>query len=175
MGRFTALVLALAGCQMYGGPPAHLRTPEPTKPPPTPVIAATLPQAETCEVDFARPVAKARRTKDAEKLSTAGDQALRRADPADTPERVALVEQSMTDYDRALAADPYYAEATLGLALAYDRVQHKGCALAMLRRLEALTNNSVLRGDAEAAIQRVADNVHWFKEYRREALQAVGK
>jgi light-regulated signal transduction histidine kinase (bacteriophytochrome) len=78
-------------------------------------------------------------------------------------------------YRRALLSDPYNAEATLKLALAYDRVLRKGCALAMLRRLETLAANPTLQPEAEPMIQLVVANPHWFKPYHGDALRAVGQ
>ena len=60
-----------------------------------------------------------------------------------------------------------------GLALAYDKVLRKGCALAMLKRLDALAANP--KFGAEPQINRVLDNESWFKPYRTDALKALGK
>jgi hypothetical protein len=84
-----------------------------------------------------------------------------------------MAAQGVEQYRQALIADPYNAEATLKLALAYDKVLRKGCALAMLKRLDALAANP--KFGAEPQINRVLDNESWFKPYRNDALKALGK
>ena len=70
--------------------------------------------------------------------------------------------------------DPYNADATLKLAVAYDKVLHKGCALAMLKRLASLSSNPKFANESNRARDAVGDNATWFKGYRKDALQAAG-
>jgi len=84
------------------------------------------------------------------------------------------LEAGVTDYAKALAKDPYDADATLGLAVAYDRAWKKGCALALLKRLDTLAANPKFAGAAQRSVDRIVDHPDWFKAYRRDALRAVG-
>jgi hypothetical protein len=61
------------------------------------------------------------------------------------------------------------------LALAYDRVYRKGCAIAMLKRLAALTVNPKYGKTANPTIDSISDNGQWFKRYRKDAMAAVGR
>ncbi|HEX4452909.1 MAG TPA: hypothetical protein VH143_18670 [Kofleriaceae bacterium] len=88
-------------------------------------------------------------------------------------EQATLLVESIEHYADALRADPYDASATLGLAIAYDHVLRKGCALAMLRRLNALSQNARISPDAKSRVAAVVDNPQWFKGYRNDALEAV--
>jgi hypothetical protein len=83
------------------------------------------------------------------------------------------VVKSIDKYVAAPRADPYSAAATLRLAVAYDQVRYKGCALAMLRRLHALGANTKLVPDQAQRIDDLVDNPQWFKDYRKEALAAA--
>ncbi len=133
---------------------------------------------DDCTTDFHRPALDpqhAARTGGA--AATAhGDQLLADADGRTVPdERAAGYVAAIAAYRTALIADPYNADLTLALALAYDRVYRKGCALQLLRRLEALAASKQLGAPARAAIARVADNTQWFRTYRRDADAALGR
>ena len=68
-----------------------------------------------------------------------GDTALSRSQKAADPATAGnAVKDAVDKYRNALTKDPYNPEATVKLAEAYDLVQRKGCALAMLRRLATL-------------------------------------
>ena len=171
--------LALAACQpMYGPKPERLRTPTKTAVIPTEELPAGPAYVENCPVDFQKPRPKAgvkRDERTASKLVGTGDATLTTADAtADGSRRADLVRASIDRYSGALAQDPYNADATLKLALAYDRVYRKGCALALLRRLVALAGNQNFEPAATTNINRVDDNKQWFKDYRAEALRAIG-
>jgi hypothetical protein len=130
---------------------------------------------ETCEVDFRAPPVKARKAHVAAKHLESGDRAVAVADtPSKDPSaRAESAVTSIEHYKQALLADPYNADATLKLALAYHRVLRKGCAIAFLKRLAALSENP--KFGADASIGRVVDNEQWFKPYREIALRAVGR
>lgn len=179
-----ALAIAWLGClaaacqPMYGGKPQKLKDPPPiahrgddTGEPPKKAYV------EQCTTDFhARPPAIGikRNTATAhEEVKTAGTR-LQEADKA--PERTGkqrLILEAIDRYHRALSLDPFDAEATVKLALAYDRTLRKGCALALLRRLQALANHPAFEVAANAEKQRVRDNKHWFADYRSEALREI--
>ena len=139
---------------------------------------AKVPYVEECQVDFRRDPAGVRRDSPAASAHVSdGDGKLARAQqqPKDkATDKVDLVVQSIQSYHRALAVDPYDAEATLQLARAYDQVLRKGCALAMLRRLDELAQHPKLGIAAKPRVKKVADNRDWFHDYRKEALDALG-
>lgn len=78
-------------------------------------------------------------------------------------------------YRRALVADPYRADVTLKLALVYDTLRRKGCALALLRRLSDLERHPLLEPEAARAIERVLADEDLFVDYRADALRALGR
>jgi hypothetical protein len=129
---------------------------------------------DACATDFHRPASEAR---PATPASTArGDHLLADAEHQQDPEaRAAGYVAAIGEYRQALLGDPYNADVTLALALAYDRVYRKGCALQLLRRLDALAQSKPLGGAARAAVAKVGDNTQWFGTYRREAEAALGR
>jgi hypothetical protein len=176
---FGVASLALAACQpMYGTKPEKLRTPTRGTPVPTEEIAAKPVYIEDCPVDFQKAPPKAgvkRDERTAATLVDRGDTTIAAADlPENVSERGSLLRASIDRYSGALVQDPYNAHATLKLALAYDRVHRKGCALALLKRLVALAGNRTYEKAATADINRVDDNKQWFRDYRAEALKAIG-
>jgi hypothetical protein len=179
MGRQLALcaVVMLAACgSMYGAPAERLH-PLPPKPPPkvTPVATEPIAYVEDCDFDFHRKPVPAPHAADT-RLDEAGGAQLERADHAAvTSAKVDVLEDAITTYSRALASNPYDPDATLGLARAYDGVQRKGCALALLKRLGALADHSKFASAAVPVASSVSAHRTWFKGYRREALSAVGR
>ncbi len=176
----TLLVLLLAACQpMYEGKPQTLTRLEPIKPPPT---LPTDPVAEARYQDdcdfFTVKVPKVKRdpTK-AEEHTRLGDTAVAGFDEATTSEaKTDLIVEGIDDYVAALHSDPFNAKATLKLAVAYDKVHRKGCALALLERLDQLAQNPKFATEANDAIDEILQrgNRHWFGGYRKDAVRAVG-
>ncbi len=134
---------------------------------------------DTCNVNFSAPPAKTRQALASQQATVAGNVALQSQAPGTprpaTAHGVSTVVTAIESYRRALLSDPYNAEATLKLALAYDRVLRKRCALALLGRLEKLAANPKFQPDADPMIQLVVQNPHWFKPYHGDALRAVGQ
>jgi hypothetical protein len=183
MGKACVLVivsLVIAACQsMYGPKPEKLRTPGKLPVPAQTEQAIAGPAyVENCAVDFQKAPPKAGVKRDeraAAKLVETGDTTLSSADTTtDGSKRGDLMRATIDRYSDALARDPFNADATLKLALAYDRVYRKGCALALLRRLVALAGNRNFEPAAKADMNRVDDNKQWFKDYRDQALKAIG-
>src|SRR6185436_7705289 len=105
-----------------------------------------------------------------------GDSTLAQMPKAKEPAAQAeLIKQSIDKYRSALVKDPYNQEATLKLAVAYDMVYRKGCALALLKRIAALESNPKYKSAAKRVADEVADNGQLFKGYRKDAVSAVGR
>ncbi len=180
LGALACLVLlGAAGCQpLYGGKPEKLKTPEKKKKPPDPVgQESTIKYVEECSANFRDdPKRVVRDTSSSNTLTQAGDDSLAQAgkltDPAAQAESIKV---SIDKYRNALSKDPYNAEATLKLALAYDKVYRKGCALKLLARIATLEGHPSYRTAAKRAADQVNDSGEWFKGYRKEAIAAVGR
>ena len=183
MGKFRVWVLfAVAACQpMYGSPPQRLRTPEPIKPPADlPGGDGTTAKAgfdDDCDFFTTKGTKVKRETADAEVHTQEGDKKLADFDVAPDTAKSDLIIDSIDEYAAALRKDPYNAKATLKLALAYDKVRHRGCALVLLERLDQLAQNPKFRAEANDAIDEITQrgNRKWFDGYRRDALRKVGR
>ena len=170
---------SVAACQpLYGGKPEKLRNPERKKKPDEPPEAAIqVKYIEECVASF-RDDPKGVRpdTGRSNALVGDGDTALSQVPKAKDPASQAeLIKQSIDKYRSALIKDPYNQEATLKLAVAYDMVYRKGCALALLKRISALESNPKYRNAAKRVADEVADNAQLFKGYRKDAVSAVGR
>ena len=180
MGKTLIAVatVLLAACQpMYGDKAATMRNPPPIKPPKVlPVEVVKVTYDEDCEF-ITKPVKNPRRdSKRAEIHVRTADQKLTTAEQTAEPTaRGELFIDGIDQYGTALTSDPFNAEATLKLAVAYDKVLRKGCALAMLQRLNKLAENPTFRDAANEKIDEVTDHKKWFEGYRRDALKAVGR
>src|SRR5690242_2678860 len=146
------LLVCLTACSMYGEKPAPLHPVESRNPPKdwNKDPETKVSYIDDCATDFHRDAAHVKRqTRAAETHVTDGDTQLAASDKAtDQTAKTDLIVRGIQHYADALRADPYDANATLKLAVAYDRVLHKGCALAMLHRLDALAQNPRLAPDA---------------------------
>lgn len=171
--------LAALGCQpLYGGKPEKLVAPQKKKAPPeAAVVEAPVKEIDDCAADFRGDSKNVRQqTSLSNQLTGEGETALANSEKATEPTAQAgLIKESIDKFRNALLKDPYNAEATLKLALAYDRVYRKGCAIAMLKRLAALTANPKFARIANPAIDSIGDNGQWFKRYRKDAMTAVGR
>ncbi|MBX3157422.1 MAG: hypothetical protein KF773_15715 [Deltaproteobacteria bacterium] len=179
MGVALALSLASTGCQpLYGAKPEKLRNPEKKKrPPPAPDAVVEIKYLEDCQTNFRDdPKRVSRDTTGSNSLVETGDNTLAQADKTKEPQSQAqLISVAIDKYINALKKDPYNAEATLKLALAYDRVLRKGCALKLLARLPLLEANQTYRSRAKQAADQVSDSKEWFRGYRKEAVAAAGR
>lgn len=182
IGAFALACLLLgstAGCQqLYGGKPEKLKTPDKKKRPAEPVgTPENVKYVDDCTANFRDDPKRVFRDKPGSNLLVqAGDDSLAQAnkitDPASQAETIRV---SIDKYRNALQKDPYNADATLKLALAYDRVYRKGCALKLLARIATLEGHPNFRTEAKRAADQVADSNEWFKGYRKEAVSAVGR
>lgn len=175
----VGLAFGAAACQpLYGGKPEKLKNPEKHKRPPE--VEAPPPEikyVEDCAANFREdPKRVNQQTGAANTLVGAGDTAIQSSVKAKEPAAQAdLIKSAIDKYRNALIKDPYNAEATLKLAIAYDMVYRKGCALAMLKRLAALQGNPKFAKEANRASDSVTDNTQWFKGYRKDAISSVGR
>jgi hypothetical protein len=173
------LVGGAAGCQaLYGGKPEQLRKPPHIPhPDPPPEAAAEVKYSEECVASFRDPPNRVRpNTSVSHRLVGDGDTALAQFSKATEPAAQAeLIKQSINKYRNALINDPYNQEATLKLALAYDVVYRKACALALLKRIAALESHPSYKSAAKRVADEVADTPAMFKGYRKDAIAAVGR
>ena len=171
--------VGLAGCQeLYGGRPEKLPAPQRKKAPPeAPVAEVQIKEIDDCQADFRSDPKNVRpNTPLSNQLTSEGDTAIANSDKAAPgAAQAGLIKDGIDKYRNALLKDPYNAEATLKLALAYDRVYRKGCAIAMLKRLAALSGNTKMAPEANRNIDSIDANGQWFKDYRKEAMAAVGR
>jgi hypothetical protein len=162
---------------MYGATAERMKAPKIIihDEPPPPKLA----YVEECTVDFRKePKGVKRQTAAAQAEVATGDAATASAETlaaSSANARIDLIVASIGKYSDALRKDPYNAEATLKLALAYDKVLRKGCALALLKRLGTLAENPKFAKEAESRIDAVTDNPRWFTHYRPDAISALGR
>jgi hypothetical protein len=178
MQRFVWLIL-VAGC---GSTPATKATPPVTSPSAEEAETEPAPThevkwVEDCVARFRDkpPTLKETAAGDAQPLVEQGDAVFVKTKTLRHPAGVvAGYLESVEKYSAALRTYPYNAKATLGLALAYDGLRRKGCALALLKRLGYLQTAPHLDDRVFAAIIKVEQDPAMFAGYRREALGAHG-
>jgi hypothetical protein len=178
--RIGLLVVVLAGCQpMYGDPAQKLKDPK--------VVGAgsgsAEPPAKKQYIDrcvttpqLVAPAKGApRNTSGAQTHDQAGQTAAVKAqEPASTVDQKRdLTLEAIKQYSLALQQDPYDADATLQLAVLYDRTLRKGCALVMLKRLQELSQHKAFEAHAKVMKEFVYSNTHLFADYRDEAMAAL--
>lgn len=162
---------------LYGDKPDKLVTPSKKKPPAdAPITAAEVKYVDDCTTNFRDEKVPVRDTGTSIRLTGEGDSAVSQSNAAKEPSAAAnLIKDAIDKYRNALMKDPFNADATLKLALAYDKVYRKGCALKLLARISQLEGNPKVGRGAKAAADQVADNKEWFKGYRKDAISAVGR
>ena len=168
---------------MYMAKPEKMKAPLVVKPPegvpgqggePSPVVVY---KEDPCPIRLsaALPSTKKKSTT-SESLTAEGDERFEKIDAAPTSgAKTTLLLDSVDKYRRALVDDPFSAEATLKLALAYDKALHKSCALSLLGRLAKLAEHPKYAPAANARIDEVVDTQGYFKGYRPQAVDAVGR
>ncbi|MEO8702793.1 MAG: hypothetical protein ABI867_22305 [Kofleriaceae bacterium] len=75
----------------------------------------------------------------------------------------------------ALILDAYNPELTLTLALAYDSAFRKGCAMALLERLDALARDPRFAKQTSKVLDVIVGQPSMFASYRRDALAAINR
>ena len=174
-----ALAFAVPACSpLYGGKPEKLKNPDKKK---KPEEAAEAPVevkfVDDCSANFSDDPKKVRpQTQMSQTLLVQAETAIEQADKAkEDSMKVSLLKEAIDKYRNALIKDPYNVPATLKLAVAYDRALRKGCAIAMLKRLASLSNHPRWQSEANRNIDTIDANGQWFKHYRKDAMQAVGR
>ena len=168
----------LAACQpLYGGKPDHLQNPTKHKPPPEVNVVEPTKYVDDCNADFRDDPKKWHaQPQIARPLVDAAETAVSSADhEKDDQKKVGLIKEAIDKYRNALIKDPFNIEATLKLAVVYDKAHRKGCAIAMLKRLASLSGNTKMAPEANRNIDSIDANGQWFKDYRKEAMAAVGR
>jgi hypothetical protein len=169
----------VAACSpLYGGRPEKLKNPERKKKPPEVAEAAPEVQyVDDCNANFSDDPKKAHpQPPMSRQLFEQAEASLDQSDKVkEDSMKVSLLKEAIEKYRNALIKDPYNVPATLKLAVAYDRVLRKGCAIAMLKRLSALSNNPRWSSEANRNIDSIDANAQWFRGYRKDALAAVGR
>ena len=186
MGKLPLLaVIAFAACQpMYGAKAPPLKNPTVVpekkrviKPDDVAVKPAPI---ETCEwrtTPLPDPTKLPKRdTVRSQEATQRADQKIVKLDTApDVKTKEALLIDSIQEYGAALNKDPYNAEATLKLAVAYDKALRKGCALKLINRLAKMSAHPKLERDANAKLDEIENHKTWFEDYRPEAMKATGR
>lgn len=175
----VAIALATVACSpLYGAKPEKLAKPQPKKRPPEEKVAAPeVKYVEDCNASF-RDDPKTAKTEKAiaDRLANDGDAAMDVGKKAKEPAGQASgYKEAIDKYGNALKKAPFDATITLKLALAYDAVYRKGCAIALLKRLESLSKNPKVSPDANRIIDSIGDQPTWFKGYRKDAIAAIGR
>jgi len=173
-----ALAFGVACSPLYGGRPEKLKNPERKKKPPEVATAGPeIKYVEECNANFSDDPKKARpQPPQSRQLFEQGESAYDQIDKVkEDSMKVGLMKEAIEKYRNALVKDPYNVPATLKLAVAYDRVLRKACAIAMLKRLAALSNNPKWTSEANRNIDSIDANAQWFKGYRKDAMAAVGR
>lgn len=165
-----------AGCQpLYGGKPESMRNPPKKKPPPEADVAAVeIKWDDDCDANFHDKPAGMPNANAAKALSETASNTLVQADRTDDPKsRASLTIEAIEKYKQALNKDPYNAEATYGLAIAYTKLLRKGCTLKLLKRLSDLKANPKYAPDAQRMIDAASDQ-NAFKPFKKEAEKELG-
>lgn len=186
MGKLPLLaVIAFAACQpMYGAKAPPLKNP-PIVPEkkrvikPDDVAKKPVPK-EDCEwrtTALPDPTKLPKRdTSKSQEAVVRADTKLQSSDRAtDDKAKGDLLIDSIQEYGAALNKDPYNAEATLKLALAYDKVLRKGCALKLINRLAKMSSYPKLERSANEKLDDIENHKTWLEDYRQEALKATGR
>lgn len=173
-----ALVLVFSACNMYGEKAPRLKNPVPIKPTiddkaePPAVVIVDVPDCEFYERDM--PVGKpTSKTAELERTGDARDQVFTKS--SDNKVKTEALIDVIDSYGRALAGDPFNPDLTLKLARAYDKAQRKGCALALLGRLNRLSNNGKFAKKTAPVIDEVLERKDYFRRYRKDAIKALGR
>lgn len=168
---------ASMGCSpLYGGKPEELRNPPKKRPPVEEEAGVPLQKwDEECNAEFFAKSSALPRPSEAKPIAESANTTLVGADRApDASTRARMVIDAIGRFKAALAKDPFNAEATYGLAVAYTKARKKGCAIALLKRLSALSVNARFSEDATRMMDAASANPI-FKPFKKDAEAALGR
>lgn len=159
---------------MYGKPSQPLAKVRPIPHELVPELEPVIPYVDACAIVRTDPARISIDAPRATQLMATGDGLIQRAETIPNPQsRAEVVRDGIQHYSNALTKDPYNAEATLKLALAYDKVYRRGCALKLLARLATLENHPKFRVSARRMVDWVTSEAEMFKGYRRDAIAVL--
>ncbi len=170
-----AIALFVSGCNMYGAKAPRPRNPVPIKPTiekEPEVVIVDVPDCEYHERVMPVPN-RSPKTAELERAGDARTEVFTKA--TDNKVKADALIDVIDSYGRALAGDPFNPDLTLKLARAYDKAHRKGCALALLGRLNRLSNNPAYAKRAIPVIDEVFDRKDYFERYRKDAIEALGR
>lgn len=178
MGKLTAFVLLItaASCQAMYGKPSEPLLKIPKKPhKAVPDLDPVISYVDRCDTNFrGDPNGVSIDRSRATELMMNGDTSIQQSEKvADASSRAKVVSAGIDHYRNALSKDPYNAEATLKLAVAYDKVYRRGCALKLLARIAVLENHPKFRTSARRVVAWVTDTPELFKGYRQDAIAVL--
>lgn len=168
----AGLAALVAGCApLYSGKAEPLRKPQSKTRPPE--ADQAIKWTEPCDVDFFADATRVKRNSAlAASESARADASMMTALAKDDP--IPGVLDAIGKYKAALVADPYNAEATKGLAVAYAKVYFKGCAVKLLGRLSEMADNPLYSADATRMVDSAAADSA-FDGFRNDADAALGR
>lgn len=176
----TALAV-VAGCSgPYSNPAEKLKKPVKKPMPEEPDVVAVVVFAEDCPVKFQEDPGKAmqqHRTgkRLADQKTGQADELLDKArDTTDDKQKAGQTVEAISKLRSALIDDPYHAEATYKLAHAYARARRKGCAVALLKRLNDLERYGDFAADAKRKKDE-AESDPVFQPFRKDANGALNR
>jgi hypothetical protein len=169
----VAITGALAGCKpLYGGKAENMKGPPKSGGSGGP--DGDIAWVEDCETNFHEKLTVPPNVNAGRTLSETAASTLVTAERTAKPDqRAALTVEAIEKYKQALNKDPFSAEATYGLAIAYTKVLHKGCTLKLLKRLSDLKQNPKYAPDAQRMIDAAAEQ-NAFKPFKKDAHAALG-
>jgi len=176
----SALLMVAACSGPYAGSPEKLKKPVKKPMPDEAPISAVIVFADDCPVKFQEEPGKAMQQHKTGKR--AADQKTAQADELLDKARATTVDKdkasqtadAIAKLRSALIDDPYHAEATYKLAHAYARARRKGCAIALLGRLNALEKYNDFAGDAKRKKDE-AETDPVFQPFRKDANGALNR
>lgn len=171
-----AFATATASCSHpYSGKPQKLKKPRKKKVPEEEVVEAEGPVLdEECRANFFADPNPRRKVRPARVLATEAEGYIRQAEAKEGSERVVAVKDAISKLKNSLRADPYSPQATYNMAVAYALVGKKGCAVALLQRLNDLTKMPAVESSAARIIDR-ANRDPRFDLFRKDADAAMGR
>lgn len=163
------------GCKpLYSGPAEPMKGPPKSKPKDGEAAAVPIAWDEECDTNFHDKLTVPANPAAGRTLTETATGTLVNAERTEDPkQRAALTLEALEKFKAALVKDPFSAEATYGLAIAYTKLYRKGCTLKLLKRLSDLKANGKFAEDASRMINAASDQ-NAFKPFKKEAHAALG-